>query len=318
MENLIKDSEICGLCRFSVKDEELVQAKYVKKSITKAFEENRCYSIFPSIDIVNQIRNGSDTESFKDQFILMKNKAFADVAQDDLNFLSRLMSDTRLSSRLINAVSLLHKALAEGPFRSMATRRFVLVKEETGKPTIHHISNETTVISHVGQGPFWMEISTIYLGLKTFDTIESDMKKGLRELFDSFKFLLAIEERAIETGYAHTAVYTPEISLALNKLVNAVIDYSDQTELIAEPVIIKKPEKPFTSKTREKILEMLDARYYANEMDFDYGECVKAVNSLERYAKRYKAMDDKPTFAKAMTDKLPNPDSQESAPFVSM
>ena len=296
MENLIKDSEICGLCRFSVKDEELVQAKYVKKSITKAFEENRCYSIFPSIDIVNQIRNGSDTESFKDQFILMKNKAFADVAQDDLNFLSRLMSDTRLSSRLINAVSLLHKALAEGPFRSMATRRFVLVKEETGKPTIHHISNETTVISHVGQGPFWMEISTIYLGLKTFDTIESDMKKGLRELFDSFKFLLAIEERAIETGYAHTAVYTPEISLALNKLVNAVIDYSDQTELIAEPVIIKKPEKPFTSKTREKILEMLDARYYANEMDFDYGECVKAVNSLERYAKRYKAMDDKPSL----------------------
>ena len=84
----------------------------------------------------------------------------------------------------------MHRAIAEGGFKTLASRRFVIIKELPGVPTIYHVSRETTVISHVGQGPPWIEIATLYLGLKTFDAISSEQKKRESQLFDAFKALL--------------------------------------------------------------------------------------------------------------------------------
>ncbi|MFW6366636.1 MAG: glycogen/starch synthase, partial [Spirochaetota bacterium] len=289
----VKNYEICGLSRFALKDEHLVQARYVKAEIEKAFEEGRAFSFYISPDLVEDMRHNRFPESYHARLIEIKNTILTEMSEKDQFFRSRLEKDTRLSDRLYNTVFFLHKALTDPMFTSLGARRFVVIKEQAGKPTIYHISNQTTVISHIGQGPFWEEISTLYLGLKIFDVLDAEYKRGESELFDAFKKLLKVEERAIETGFSHIEVYGPDFSIALNNLVDAVIEYTGQTELRAvEPVAIKEV-KPFTDKMRERFLRMLDARYYHEPAHFNYEENIKAVDSLARLARRYKTAGDR-------------------------
>ena len=237
------ETEICGLCRFSLKEEHLVQAHLVKSEITRSFEEKRSFPFRADAGVVDALKAGSPIGNFKSRFITIKNDVFDEVAAGDSSIRARLSNDARLSERIVNAIYFVHKALAEGTFTTMKDRRFVVIKERPGKPTIYHVSNDTTVISHIGQGPYWAEIPTVYLGLKTFDALESEEKKNGVEMLNAFKKLLSVEERAIETGYIHIETYSPDFSRALNLLVDTVIAYSYQTEaeLIAEPE--KKEEK---------------------------------------------------------------------------
>ena len=50
-------------------------------------------------------------------------------------------------------------------------------------------------------------VPTIYLGLKTFETLNEWKYKQDPRLFEAFRFLLEVEERAIETGFNHSTVY---------------------------------------------------------------------------------------------------------------
>ena len=169
-----RSNEICGLCRFALKDEELVQARYVKVEINRAFDENRCFPFTPDLNIVKKLQAGASIDSLRDEFVSVRTHIYDKVSNGDIALKARLLNDVRLSDRIYNTIKLVHKALAEGEYKSLGKRRFVIVKEPAGKPTLYHISNETTVISHVGQGPYWEEISTIYLGLKIFDVLEQD------------------------------------------------------------------------------------------------------------------------------------------------
>jgi starch synthase len=287
------ETEVCGLCRFSLKEEHLLQANLVKNEITRSFEEKRTFSFHPDGGVVEALKAGVSAENYKNRFIEIKNGIFDEAAAGDASMRARLANDARLSERIVNAVSLVHKALSAGTFTTMKDRRFVIIKERPGKPTLYHVSNDTTVISHIGQGPYWTEIPTIYLGLKTFDALGSEEKRNGTELMAAFRMLLAVEERAIETGYIHVETYSPEFSRALNTLVDAVISYSHQTEaeLVAEPE--KKEEKTFTGKNREQYLKLLDARVEDDSLNFDYEKNLKGIQGLERLAKRYKREGDK-------------------------
>jgi starch synthase len=292
-QKAVKKSDVAGLSRFALKDEHLVQGEYVKEAISQSFEDGRAFAFFASADLIEDMRHNRYTESYTDRVISIKNEMLDAVAEQDQFIRSRLDKDTRLSDRLFNAVYFLHLALTDHEFSSLATRRFVIIKELAGKPTLYHVSNETTVISHIGQGPYWEEISSLYLGLKIFDVLDAENRRGEHELYNAFIKLLKVEERAIETGFTHGDFFGPDFSIALNNLVDAVIDYTGQVELRAVEPVTVKDVKPFTDKMRERFLKMLDARYYHEPMHFNYEENLKAIDSIARLARRYKTSGDR-------------------------
>ncbi len=286
-------SDPAGLCRYTLKDEHLLHSSNIKAEITRAFEENRAFSFFPAADLVSDMRTTPDIDRFRSRCIDIKNNVFIDMAKDDFSLRGNLEKDTRLSERITNAIRIMHLALAEGDYTSLHDRRIVIIKELPGKPTIYHISNETTLITHIGQGPFWQELPTLYLGLKTFDILDDESRRGGRELFDTFLHILKVEERAIETGFHHLETQSADFAIALNSFVDALISYTGQTELRATEPVEKKESKPFQKKMRDKFLEMLDTRIYQNDFNLDYNENVKAIDSLARLAKRYKTSGDR-------------------------
>lgn len=283
-----------SLCRFKVNDEHLITDNLVKKEISKSFSENRAFELYLDRDVVERLKAGDPVEFFRERFFEMRNSIFDSIVDGDQTRLTRFISDTRLSSRLIQAMVFLHKAAAEGAFSTLLDRRFVLIKELPGIPTIYFISADTCVISHVGQGPDWAEIPTVYLGIKTFDALSAEQKKGKNDLFSAFIKLLMIEERAIETGYAHDSVYPPEVSLSLKYLVDEVISNDSQFKVekpVTEPEK-KKIEKSFTESNRKSFAKKLNARAEKEELNFNYDKNIKAIESLEQEARRYKASND--------------------------
>lgn len=281
-----------SLSRFKISDEHLVSDYLVKEEIAKSFAENRCFEFYVDSDIVAGLKSGNNINAYSSRLIEIRNSIYSNISKGDRNIESRLSSDIRLSYRIMNVLEFVHIALADGDFGSLITRRFIIVKERPGCPTLFHISKETTVVSHIGGGPLWTEIPTIYLGLKIFDTLEAARKKGDTEFFKAFKLLLMIEERAIETGYNHSTAYPPEVSRALSYLVDELINYSAQFELEEH-----KPEKKVKGAklTREKIHSIvmdLDARVKGDELNFDYVRNMKGIKTLESLARRYKGGDD--------------------------
>ncbi len=284
-------STLSSLARFRLKDEHLVTDDLVREEISEAYKENRCFDFIPDTFIISELKAGRSADDLSSRFIEIKNGIVDRNSDGNENYRSRLLSDARTSSRLISAVFFIHKAIVEANLASTYSRRFVLINERPGSPTIYHISESTTVISHVGTGPEWDEIPSIYLGFNIFDVIANEQKQYGDSLFESFKLLLMIESRAIETGYAHTEVFPPHVSRALNDLVDEVLRYipAEKIELIKEkPVAIGR----FTPKNRETLLKMLDARMHGNEMNFDYNKNLKAMQTLERLARRYKKNSD--------------------------
>jgi starch synthase len=284
-------STLSSLSRFRLKDEHLVIDSLVRKEISGAYKDNRCYDFAPDPFIISEFKAGASADDLGTRFIDIKNSVIDRMSGGNENYRSRLLSDARTSSRLISAIFFVHKAIAEGDLVNLYSRRFVLIKEKPGTPTIYHISESTTVISHVGTGPEWDEIPSIYLGFNIFDVLANEQKKNGDLLFESFKLLLMIEGRAIETGYAHIEVFQPYVSRALNNLVDEVLKYipSEKIEIEKEkPAIISK----FTSKNRESLLKKLDARTHGNEMNFDYDKNLNAIETLERLARRYKKNQD--------------------------
>ena len=281
-----------SLCRFKVNDEHLISDEIVSTGISRAFDENLCFEFYPDRDVVDSIKNNQPAEIFRENFVNLKDKAFDIISKGDQTVRNRLKSDVRLSSRLVSSMVFIHRAIAEEDIPGIINRRFVIIRELPGIPTIFHISKDSTVIAHVGQGPPWAEIPTIYLGLKTFDALTAYQKRGKEELFKAFKLLLMIEERAIQTGYTHAVVYPSDVSIALNFLVDGVIDNATQFESEEIPEVVEKKIRKFTSNSRVKYLKDLNARVAKDELNFHYDRNLKAVKSIERLARRYKQSDD--------------------------
>ena len=289
MERTIASS----LCRFKVSDEHLISDDLVKGRIAESFDENRAFSFYLNKDVISGIQSGTPVEFFREQFIDIRNGIFDDISRSDQAQRNILLSDARLSSRLVTAMAFIHRAVARIPLESISGRRFVVIKEPLGSPTIYHISRETTVIAHVGQGPPWSEIPSIYLGLKTFDMLLAEQKKSNNDFFTAFINLLTIEERAVQTGYTHVEVYPVKVSLSLNLLVDRVIDYATEREIEAEKVLPPKKKIPrFTNENRKKFMRDLNARVKGDELNFHYEKNLKAVKSLEQNARRYKKNGD--------------------------
>ncbi len=300
MTETMRTTAQSSLSRFRLQDEHLVSDARVKEEIGAAFAENRCFFFTADPVLVARIRAGDPAALYREDLIAMKNAVFDAASGDDRTIKNRLLSDTRLSSRLVSAIMFVHMALAEEGLASLAGRRFVIVRERPGVPTLLHLSNDTTVISHVGQGPEWEEIPSLYLGMNVFDTLSYESKRGERSYFDAFVRLLAIEARAIETGYAHVEIFPVEYSRSLNSLVDEVIRVSTITALEYREVAAKKAVRPFSPADRRRLVGLLDARVSGDEMNFDAGANLRGISSIERLARSYKQAGDEDSLREAM------------------
>jgi starch synthase len=281
-----------SLCRFRLEDEERIFDVNVKAEVKKAFNENRAFSFNVDREIVRQIRNGSAPEIFREKYLAILNGMFTQVAAGDQTLRDMLTHDIQLSSRLITAVMTVHEALTLRDFKTIFERRIVLIRERPGNPTIFHLSRESTVLSLIGQGPPWAEIPSIYLGINIFSALKAERKKGRNELLDACASLLMVEERAIETGFVHEAIYPPEVSVQLAYLLESVIENTlhDQIDITEAPEV--RHVAPFTEENRKALLKDLDARLPYDELNFDYEKNLKAIKKLERLARRYRQSDD--------------------------
>ncbi len=287
-----KEITTSSLSRFRIADEHLITEDLIKTEVARAFSENRCFDFFPDKDLIGLIKDGKPDESLFHRYREILNSIFDTVSKGDQNMKGLLANDARLSSRLISALKFFHRASASDELINITDRRIVLIKELPGIPTIYHISAHTTVISRVGLGPEWTEIPTLYLGLKTFDTLTFEEKKGESVLFHAFRNLLIVEERAIETGFNHTTIYPQEITNSIIYLVDEVVRTATQFEVELIEERIEKPVRKFTPQKRASIIKLLNARHRDNEMMIDYEKSLKAVKSLESYSRRYKKSSD--------------------------
>ncbi len=284
----MENSTLTSLSRFRVSDERLVVDKVVKESITKAYSEGRCFEFYPDPYIIERISDGDPVELFRERFFDMANAMLDSRTDPGGSFRERMTGDTRLFGTVINALALFHRGAARSGNKPLCTRRIVLVKELPGRATIHHVSDATTVIAHVGQGPEWAEVPSIYLGLKIFGMLNEWNNRQDPKLFEGFRLLLDIEERAIETGFSHSTIYPAESFELINRLVDEVIAFSSKTEeRYREEIPVAAVEK-FSSRTKDELIAKLNCRIAGDELNFDYDINMEGIRELENFAREYK------------------------------
>jgi hypothetical protein len=284
----LENSTLTSLSRFKISDEHLVIDKAVKNSIAKAYSEGRCFEFYPDSYIIERINAGDPVELFRESFIDMANAVLDSYSGQSSSFREKISGDTRLFAVIINALAMFHRGAAMLDNNLIATRRIVLIKELPGRATFHHISKFTTVIAHVGQGPEWSEVSTIYLGLKIFETLIARKNIDNNRLFEAFVFLLKAEERAIEIGFSHTTLYPIESFELLNTLVDFVIEYSLKFEEKYKDELPAAIVEKFSEEKKNELIEKLNRRIKGNELNFDYEVNIAGIEELEKYAKEFK------------------------------
>lgn len=285
--DLHKDIRITSsLCRFKIEDEELFADNLVKAEIKKAFNDRRCFSFYPNRDIVSQIKNGANPADFQERYTSMLPEIMRQSSSDILPL------DAKTSKDIVSALTFMHYALSLRDFNTIFTRRIVLIRELAGVPTIYHISDQSTAIAHVGQGPNWTEIPSVYLGLNIFATVESERDRGRLDIFEELASLLMIEERAIETGYSHEPIYPPEITRQIIRLVDSVVASIKNYGTIFKEKDDSHHQRQFSETIREEILEGLDARLVNDDLNFDYEKNIQALHLLGSLAHHHKKNGD--------------------------
>ncbi len=284
---------LSSLCRFTLREEHLISDAIVKQEIAAAFSENRCFDFFPSSALIDKIKNGAVDADLSSDIDAMRNAILDRVTAADQTLKNRFASDVRLIGRLSSALLIIHRGIAESTAPMPIDRRIVIIKERHGVPTLYHVSEQTTVIAHVGQGPSWTEIPSVYFGLNLFDAVALEKKRNEQFLYETLKIILMIEERAIQMGYSHTEIFSPEISKALNAFVDEIIRVSSLKELEVSEIPEIKRVRPFSTRNRESFVKMLNARIPGDELNFHYARNLKAIESLERFARRYKKGGDR-------------------------
>ncbi len=271
--------------------EELFDDDEVKTEIAACFAQGRAFPFFVIRPAVEAARRGAGTEELRALLAQERDRVVDEVASTDRTIRQRLLASVRLPGRILDALVSLHRALARATQEGLLTRRYVLVRERPGAPTLFHLSANATVLAHVGLGPAEHETPSIYIGLQVFDVLASAEEPQEGDCCRAFLELLAIEERAIETGYAHTTEIPPEIGALLSQLLVRLERLAGVIEAAAVEPSAKM--RPFAPQDRRRLLAQLNARAPDDRMRFDHAEALRAVETLERMARRFKAGGDR-------------------------
>jgi starch synthase len=288
-----------NLSLFEARPTESISDEEVKREITLAFSDYRAFPFFPSDALIDRIKAGESAVSLSSVLADLRDKVTDDISKTDSSIQNRLKRNVRLGSRIVNALFFVHMALAEIDNPQLQRRRFVLVKEVLGLPTICYDRSRGTVIARVGQGAHWAEIPTIYLGMNLFDTLAYEQNKNEEKHLKTFKALLLIEERAIETGYSHIEKIPDDVLKALDAFLAEVMRVSalDELEYILVP---ERRAKRFSKRSRQNYLRLLNKSSKRNEAELDVEANLRAVLSLQRLARRYNSGGDRRSLREVM------------------
>lgn len=278
-------------------EREKIEAE-VCRGIARSFELQRCFTIPPDVPLIERLRSGARSEQLGPDYRRLRQDLFERAAGGAAPVEQLFGGDARLSVRLSDALRHLHEAIAASGSVPLAGRRFVLVRSERGTAGLPGGDDSRVVVARIGKGPHWLELPSIYLPLRLLDLLTDEEQHDGRRLFDAFVHLLAIEERAIETGYAHLEELPPaargsvaELALALTRLARDREARLDRTA----PPVQGPPERvrPFTRRRRARLLGWLDARRSDDDASFDHYRTREAIEELRRLARRYKRVGDR-------------------------
>lgn len=225
------------------------------------------------------------------------------AAEGDLGLLQRLRQNIILKERLHSAVDYLHQAAAITGLPGLEARRFVLVREKRGHPVFYYKDQTTAVLAHVGLGPDWREIPTIYLSLSIFDLIHRSLENQRASLLEGLVAVLRVEERAVQTGYSHIEVFPPVINRAIADLLDKLITQESVPESSPLPDLVaadregqvpsaEERERRFRERDRKYFLNLLNARQKYSSLDFDLVKSHRAIKNLGRLARAYRRRRD--------------------------
>ncbi|WP_455383019.1 glycogen/starch synthase [Salinispira pacifica] len=274
-------------------DESGTLEEAVRAELVRAFSEKRSFTLVPDRHSIERIGAGASPDELEDRFRRIRDDMLGRAAMGDQTDEQRLKNDTRLASRLVNALRILHTAIARTGRTALGERRFVFVRESAGTTGLHADGAEIPVIARVGKGPHWEEVPTIYFPLQVFDVMSTEEPEVAERLFSSFTQLLLTEERAIETGYAHTEELSESDAQSIARLLEAVSRAATPVELEYEAPARPATVRPFTPGNRRQLLEMLNARSTEDSDAFDFHQNQKAITQLQKLARRYKRAGDR-------------------------
>jgi len=279
-----------ALLRYNKEELEQFSVADIEQELHESAAQFRAFSFLPDQSLSTKISGISSQEEQMELFIPMRNQMIDEASVEEPSVRRRFYSQGRISRRLQTALYLIHRALAEIGSPHLWGRRFILVKERPGSPTIFHISSETSLLAYLNAGPPEREHPTIYLGLNLLNLVLTGLKEEDDTYYRTLIEVLKIEERAIETGYAHTEALEPSQEVILNQLLDRIIAFSDLYNSLPTPIAGKA--KPFSAANRKRLLNQLDSRMSGEGAPFDYEVCRNAVLELEKLARKYKTHND--------------------------
>ena len=112
-----------GLCIFKLDDEVSMADVFVKSAIAEAFADERAFSFYPDKGIISQLKNGANPKLFKDAFHDILYNSFTGIAGTDQTIYNRHMQNSNRIKRLVSAISLIHKSIAENIYSSTLENR---------------------------------------------------------------------------------------------------------------------------------------------------------------------------------------------------
>lgn len=135
------------------KSTDAISDEEVKEEIALAFSDFRAFPFYASDGVIDQIKAGESDSSITSVLAGLRDTIFEDISQKDIAARNRLKRNLRLGARLVNALFFVHRALTEIVNPRLKSRRFVLVRESAGSPTLFHNRTRGSVLAHIGPGP---------------------------------------------------------------------------------------------------------------------------------------------------------------------
>ncbi|MDA3821001.1 MAG: hypothetical protein PF450_00095, partial [Bacteroidales bacterium] len=280
-----------ALLRYNKEELDMFSVADIERELHESATQFRAFSFLLDQSLSTKLSGISSLEEQLELFIPMRNRMIDEASVEEPSVRRRFYSQWLITRRLLTALYIMHRALAEIGNPLLMERRFVLVKERPGSPTIYHISYNTSLLAYLNPGPPEREHPTIYLGLNLLNVVLSGLKEGDETYYRTLIELLKVEERAIETGYTHTETIEPAQEEALNQLLDRIIAVSDVYHSLPTPIAGKA--KPFSAAKRKGLLEQLDSRIPGEEgTNFNYEACRNGVLELVKLARKYKTHND--------------------------
>ena len=276
-----------ALLRYREDELELVNKSDVEYELQEAGRQFRSFAFVPDLSLAAEIREDSGVEDIGKLFIPFRNQIIEEASVQEPSVKRRFYSQGHILTRLLHALVIIHRAVLDVKDPLLSGRRFVLIKERPGSSGLFQLSPDTSILSYVDAGPLEHEQPSIYLGLNMLDVVDAGFAEGNASYYQSFLEVLRIEERAIETGYTHTEVLKATQKESLDILQDKIISLSEVFQ--SRPETLSGKTKPFSSRQREEILTLLDSRLPGNSGLFNYDDCRRGIDILEKLAREYKS-----------------------------